>query len=125
MTKNGRVVTAVDDSRADIFVNGETVALIGRDLAASADRVIDASGRLVIPGGVDPHTHMEMPFGGTESSDTFETGYPRGRIRRHDAHRGFRNPEPRRVYARGAGHLARQGGRQGSHLARAEGARAR
>ena len=74
LTKNGRVVTAVDDSRADIFVNGETVALIGRDLAASADRVIDASGRLVIPGGVDPHTHMEMPFGGTESSDTFETG---------------------------------------------------
>ena len=74
LVKNGRVVTAVDDYRADIFVNGETVALIGRDLAVSAERVIDASGRLVIPGGVDPHTHMEMPFGGTESSDTFETG---------------------------------------------------
>ncbi|MCE2542601.1 MAG: dihydropyrimidinase [Acidobacteria bacterium] len=74
LIKNGRVVTAVDDYRADIFVDGERVALIGRDLEIAAERVIDATGRLVIPGGVDPHTHMEMPFGGTESSDTFETG---------------------------------------------------
>ena len=74
LIKNGRVVTAVDDYRADVFVDGETVALIGRDLVVEADRVIDASERLVIPGGVDPHTHMEMPFGGTTSSDTFESG---------------------------------------------------
>ena len=72
--KSGRVVTAVDDYHADVLIDGKTVALISRDLAVSADRVIDASGRLVIPGGVDPHTHIEMPFGGTESSDTFETG---------------------------------------------------
>ena len=74
LIRNGRVVTAADDYHADVFVDGGTVALIGRDLAVEADRVIDASDRLVIPGGVDPHTHMEMPFGGTEVSDTFETG---------------------------------------------------
>ena len=78
LIKNGRVVTAVDDYRADVFVDGETVALIGhgldRGLEVAADRIIDATGKLLLPGGIDPHTHMELPFGGTESSDTFETG---------------------------------------------------
>ncbi len=74
LIRNGRIVTAADDYRADVYVERETVSLIGRDLDVAADRVIDAAGRLVLPGGVDPHTHMEMPFGGTESSDTFETG---------------------------------------------------
>ncbi|MDE2772719.1 MAG: dihydropyrimidinase [Gemmatimonadota bacterium] len=74
LIKNGRVVTAADDCRADVFIEGERVAVIGRDLTLPADRIIDAARRLVLPGGVDPHTHMEMPFGGTESSDTFETG---------------------------------------------------
>ena len=59
---------------ADIFVNGSQVALIGKDLAIDADKRIDASGKLVIPGGIDPHTHLELPFGGTTTSDTFETG---------------------------------------------------
>ena len=74
LIKNGRVVTAVDDYHADIYVDGEVVALIGRDLVIDADTVIDAAGKLVVPGGVDPHTHMELPFGGTTTSDTFETG---------------------------------------------------
>ena len=74
LIKNGRVVTAVDDYHADIYVDGETVALIGRDLVIDADTVINAAGKLVVPGGVDPHTHMELPFGGTMTSDTFETG---------------------------------------------------
>ena len=74
LIKNGRVVTAVDDYQADIFVNGPTIALIGKDLVIDADKVIDAAAKLVIPGGVDPHTHLELPFGGTTTSDTFETG---------------------------------------------------
>lgn len=74
LIKNGRIVTAVDDYRADILIDGETIELIGRQLDLEADKVIDASGKLVIPGGIDPHTHMELPFGGTSSSDDFFTG---------------------------------------------------
>ena len=74
LIKNGRIVTAVDDYHADIFVDGETVTTIGRTLEMEADVVIDASGKLVVPGGIDPHTHMELPFGGTYSSDDFFTG---------------------------------------------------
>ena len=63
-----------DDYHADIFVNGSQVTLIGKDLTIEADKRIDAAGKLVIPGGVNPHTHLELPFGGTTTSDTFETG---------------------------------------------------
>lgn len=74
LIKSGRVVTAVDDYVADICIDGETVTTIGKSLDMDADVVIDASGKLVIPGGIDPHTHMELPFGGTYSSDDFFTG---------------------------------------------------
>ncbi|HVF43777.1 MAG TPA: dihydropyrimidinase [Pyrinomonadaceae bacterium] len=74
LIRNGRVVTAVDDYRADVLIEGETVSTIGAKLDVEADRVIDAAGKLVIPGGIDPHTHMELPFGGTEASDDFRTG---------------------------------------------------
>jgi dihydropyrimidinase len=74
LIKNGRVVTAIDDYVADIFIDGETVTTIGKTLDMEADVVIDASGKLVIPGGIDPHTHMELPFGGTFASDDFFTG---------------------------------------------------
>src|SRR5919197_6083249 len=74
LIRNGRVVTAVDDYKADILIEDEKVSVIGAKLDVEADRVIDAKGRLVIPGGIDPHTHMELPFGGTSSSDDFETG---------------------------------------------------
>jgi dihydropyrimidinase len=74
LIKNGRVVTAVDDYHADILVDGETISVIGARLDMEADRVIDADGKLVIPGGIDPHTHMELPFGGTYASDDFRTG---------------------------------------------------
>ena len=74
LIKSGRIITAVDDYTADILVEDEIVSVIGRSLEMEADRVIDASGKLVIPGGIDPHTHMELPFGGTQSSDDFFTG---------------------------------------------------
>ena len=72
--RNGRIVTAVDDYRADILIDDGKVAMIANTIDVAADRVIDAKGRLVIPGGIDPHTHMELPFGGTFASDDFETG---------------------------------------------------
>ena len=74
LIKNGRVITAVDDYLADIFIKNETVTLIGEKLDIEADEVIDASGKYLIPGGLDPHTHLDMPFGGTTSADDFETG---------------------------------------------------
>src|SRR5881392_4318333 len=74
MIKNGRIITAADDYVADVFIDGETVAAIGKNLPMKADRTIDASKKLVIPGGIDPHVHMELPFGGTVSSDDFKSG---------------------------------------------------
>ena len=74
LIKGGHIVTAADDYVADILVEGETVAEIGRSLDVSADRVIDAPGKYVIPGAIDPHTHMEMPFGGTVTCDDFTSG---------------------------------------------------
>ncbi|HYU50423.1 MAG TPA: dihydropyrimidinase [Candidatus Limnocylindria bacterium] len=74
---NGTIVTAEGSSQADVLVDGETIAAIGADLPAAgmaADETIDASGRYVIPGAIDVHTHMELPFGGTFAKDTFETG---------------------------------------------------
>src|SRR5690349_6551726 len=74
LIKNGRVVTAVDDYKADVLIEDERVSVIGANLQMEVDHTIDAAGKLVIPGGIDPHTHMELPFGGTESSDDFRTG---------------------------------------------------
>jgi dihydropyrimidinase len=74
LIRNGRIITAVDDYRADVLVEDEVISIIGARLEIEADRVIDAEGKLVIPGGIDPHTHMELPFGGTEASDDFRTG---------------------------------------------------
>ncbi len=74
LIKNGRIITAVDDYHADILIEDETVSVIGAKLEMEADLEIDAAGKLVIPGGIDPHTHMELPFGGTEASDDFRTG---------------------------------------------------
>ncbi len=74
---NGTIVTADGSYAADILIDGETIASIGHDLAgggATADETIDATGKYVIPGGIDVHTHMELPFGGTFAKDTFETG---------------------------------------------------
>ena len=77
LISNGTIVTAEGSQQADVLIDGETIAQIGRDLARAgigADETIDAAGRYVIPGGIDVHTHMELPFGGTFAKDTFETG---------------------------------------------------
>ena len=74
LIKNGTIVNADATTRADVLVDGEAIALIGTDLAVTADRTVDASGKWVIPGAIDVHTHMELPFGGTFAKDTFETG---------------------------------------------------
>ncbi len=82
LIKNGTVVTAQGSTQADVLIEGERIAAVlapgdstlGANIEASADRVIDAAGKYVVPGGIDGHTHMEMPFGGTVASDSFETG---------------------------------------------------
>ncbi|MFV0252145.1 MAG: dihydropyrimidinase [Beutenbergiaceae bacterium] len=82
LIRGGTVVSATGRGLADVLLDGEQVAavlqpgsaLLGHDLAGSVDQVIDATGKYVIPGGIDAHTHMELPFGGTAASDTFESG---------------------------------------------------
>jgi dihydropyrimidinase len=74
LIKNGTIVTATDQYRGDVFVDGETITTIGTHLTTPADRVIDAMGKYLFPGGVDVHTHLDMPFGGTTSADDFESG---------------------------------------------------
>ena len=70
----GTIVTATDQYRGDIFIEGEKIAAIGTSLTMTADRTIDAAGKYVFPGGIDVHTHLDMPFGGTTSADDFESG---------------------------------------------------
>ena len=74
LIRNGSVVTATDHYQADILVRGEKVVAIGQNLDAPADRTIDAQDCYVFPGGIDAHTHMELPFMGTHASDSFESG---------------------------------------------------
>ena len=74
LIKNGRIITATDDYFADVLIDGETVSMIGKNLPVQADKTLDATGKLVIPGSIDPHVHMQLPFGGTVSSDDFESG---------------------------------------------------
>jgi dihydropyrimidinase len=74
LVRNGTIVTASDRYQADIYIDKGVVTLIGQGLTLPADTVIDASGKLVMPGGIDVHTHLDMPFGGTTSADDFESG---------------------------------------------------
>lgn len=74
LIKGGRVVTASDDYVGDIFIEEGTISLIGESLDVTADKVIDATGKIVMPGAIDPHTHIEMFFGGTTTCDDFTSG---------------------------------------------------
>src|SRR5436305_174410 len=74
LIKNGQIITAESSLRADIYVEDETITRIGRDLEASPGaEVIDASGKLVFPGFIDPHVHIYLPFMATFAKDTHET----------------------------------------------------
>ncbi len=70
----GRIITATDDYVGDIYIENDRITAIGTALPMTADRTIDARGKLVFPGGIDVHTHLDMPFGGSTSADDFETG---------------------------------------------------
>ena len=74
LIRGGLVVTASDSTVADVFVQDERISLIGENLDVHADKVIDAAGKYVLPGCVDPHTHLDMPFGGTVTIDDVESG---------------------------------------------------
>ncbi|KAB2338025.1 dihydropyrimidinase [Cytobacillus depressus] len=74
LIKNGTVVTATDKYEADVLIENGKITAIGKNLSENVEEVIDAKGNYLFPGGVDPHTHLEMPFGGTVTSDDFETG---------------------------------------------------
>ena len=71
LIKNGTIVTASDTIRADALIDGEQVALIGRGLPEAGATVIDATGKLLLPGSLDVHTHLELPFGGTTTHIDF------------------------------------------------------
>lgn len=75
LIKNGKLINADGSLDADILVDHEIIVKVGESIEDNADRIIDASGKYVIPGGIDVHTHLDMPFGGTVSSDNFETGH--------------------------------------------------
>src|SRR5438128_6154836 len=75
LIKGGRIITTADDYVGDVYVEGERISLIGESLDIQADKVIEAAGRYVLPGRVDPHTHLDMPFGGTVTIDDFESGH--------------------------------------------------
>jgi len=74
LIRNGRIVTAADSTIADVYIEGERVSLIGTSLDVDADVVIDATDKLVLPGAIDPHTHLDMPFGGTVTIDDVTSG---------------------------------------------------
>jgi dihydropyrimidinase len=73
--KGGTIITAADMFKADLLVEGETVSLIGRDLDGTGHEVVDCTGKYLMPGGIDVHTHLDLPFGGTISNDDFDTGH--------------------------------------------------
>lgn len=74
LIKGGTVVTASGSFPADVAVTDGKITAIGKDLSGTAEKVVDASGKLVLPGAIDAHTHMQMPFGGTVSADSYKSG---------------------------------------------------
>ena len=74
LIKNGTIVTATESFVADLAVKDGKITAIGKDLDTDAEKVVDATGKLVLPGAIDAHTHMARPFGGTVSADSYLAG---------------------------------------------------
>ena len=108
LIKGGRIITASDDYLGDVFVENETVTLIGQSLDMQADKVIDATGKYVIPGCIDPHTHLEMSFGGTVTCDDFTSGTVSAAFGGTTIARRLLHADARPDAARRAGELARE-----------------
>ena len=96
LIKGGTVVTATETMQADVLIDGEKVVAIAspehHQWGESAE-VVDATGKFVVPGGVDVHTHMELPFGGTARLGQLRDRHPGGGLGRHDDHRRFRRAD--------------------------------
>jgi dihydropyrimidinase len=75
LIKSGTIITAAERFRADVLVEGERITRLDVDIQEPADQIIDATGKLIMPGGVDPHTHFDLPMSGTVSSDDHYTGH--------------------------------------------------
>jgi len=74
LIRGGRVVSAAGTAAADVLIEGEKIARVAESIDAGEHQIVDATGLLVLPGGIDVHTHLDMPFGGTVSSDDYESG---------------------------------------------------
>ena len=74
LIKNGTIVTAKESFVADLAVKDGKIACIGTKLTVEAEKIVDATGKLILPGAIDVHTHLEMPFGGTVSADSYLSG---------------------------------------------------
>ena len=114
--RNGSVVTATDTFVSDIgIVNGKITAIAQSLPVESSGKVIDAAGRMVMPGGIDVHTHLDMPFGGTTSADDFETGTRCRGVWRHDHADRFRHSDQGPKPAAGLRNVDEKGRPQGRH----------
>src|SRR5256886_15208157 len=117
LIKGGRIITAADDYVGDIYVEGERISLIGESLDLQAERVIDAAGKYVLPGCVDPHTHLDMPFGGTTTIDDVESGQTAAAVGGTTCHVDFILPPPGSAFGRAIAHWRRKGhGKDGNGM---------
>jgi dihydropyrimidinase len=111
LIRGGRIVTASDDFVADVYAEGETVSLIGESLAVEAEKVIDARGKYVLPGCVDPHTHFAMPLGDLVTIDDFVSGQTSAAFGGTTCHVDFPTQERGQSFTDAlAGYHARVGG---------------
>ena len=108
LIKGGRIITAADDYVGDVYVEGERISMIGESLDVDADRVIDAAGKYVLPGCVDPHTHLDMPFGGTVTIDDVTSGQTAAAFGGTTCHVDFVHPAAGLDFRGGARRVARR-----------------